>query len=58
MKRKVAQAVGHVDSTQKCIMELGEFYNDDHPEIVEQLKTIYAYFEQGKVILEQWKTTY
>lgn len=58
MKRKVDQGIEHVNKTQLCIMELGEFYAEDHPEIVDQLKTIYAFFEQGKALLAAWKTTY
>lgn len=58
MKRKVEQGVGHVEKTQQVIMELGEFYADDHAEIVDQLKTIYAFFEQGKALLQSFRQTY
>lgn len=58
VKRKMTQASNHVDQAQLDIMEAAEYYADEHPEIVEQLKVLYAFLAQGKVIIDQWMQTY
>lgn len=58
MKRKLDQAIAHVDKVQEILVEVSSGYTDDHPEIVEQYKVTFAFFEQAKAILVSLRTTY
>lgn len=58
VKRKMIGASKHLEGAQQDVMEAAEYYADEHPEIVEQLKVLYAFLAQGKVIIDQWMQTY
>lgn len=58
MKRKTNQIITHVEKAQQGIMELGEFYAVDHPEVIDQLKTIYAFYEQAKELIRSFRGEY
>lgn len=51
IRRKLQYAIRDVENIQEHLMLIGEVYALDHPEIVEQYKVVYAYFEQGKALL-------
>lgn len=58
MKRKLDSAINHCESIQAVLAEVSGIYKDTHPEIVEQYKTTYLFFEQAKQVLIGLRTTY
>ena len=49
---------GKFNNIQEHLAVIGEVYALDHPEIVEQYKVVFAYFEQGKSLLAGLRDEY
>lgn len=58
IKKDLGRAMAHTDTIKEILMGTGEKYATDHPEITEQYKTVFSFFEQGKILLEGLLTTY
>lgn len=58
IKAKLDSAINHCEKLQEILVFLGDVVYTDYPDIVEQYKTTFAYFEQGKSILEGLRSTY
>jgi len=58
MKRKMDQATDHIQKSAEIIQQVAEIYAGEHPEIVEEYKTTYAFLLQAKVLVELLRRTY
>lgn len=58
IKRRLDQAIGHVETIQGYLMQNGEVYREHHPEIVSQYETVFAFFEEAKNLLISLRQTY
>lgn len=58
IKRRLDQAVTHVETIQGYLIQNGEVYRESHPEIVTQYETVYAFTEQLKELLSSLRYTY
>ncbi len=58
IKQNIDSSIKHIDSVLGYLIQNGEFNRQDHPEILEQYKTIFQYFKEGKEMLEILRKTY
>jgi len=58
IKKNLIQCVTHIETIQQYLVRNGEMNSELHPEITEQYKIIYAYFEEGKNIILTIRATY
>lgn len=52
VKMRLDSSIAAVDKVLGYLIEIGELHREHHPDVLEQYKTIYAFFEQGKALLE------
>jgi hypothetical protein len=58
IKRDLDAAINHVEHIQEILTRTGEKYRADHPEILQQYETTFAFFEQAKELLNVLRDTY
>lgn len=58
IKAKLDSAIVHCEKIQETLAFLGEVVYTDYPEIVEQYKVTFAFFEQGLALLDGLRRTY
>ena len=58
IKKDLDSAINHCDRIKEILLRTGEKYREGHPEILKEYETLYAFFEQGRSIIEAAKVTY
>ena len=58
IKRRLEQSITHIETIQVYLIQNGEIYFTDHPEITEQYKAVYSFAEELKNLLEGLRYTY
>lgn len=58
IKADLNRAVNHADWIMDILVSCGSKYEEFHPEITEQYKTVFAYVEQLKLLIEGLRDAY
>ena len=58
IKRRLDSSIDAVEKVLGYLVENGEMNREYHPEILEQYQIVFAYFEQGRDLLESLRNTY
>lgn len=58
IKQTLKQCIEHVEWVQSYLIQNGEINRADHPDITNQYKIVYSYFQEGKELLETLRATY